>query len=44
MSPEFRKDVIRKLQMGEIWGIVCTDAAGMVQEFIQCRCLKTYYD
>lgn len=26
MSPEFREDAIRKLQSGEIWGIICTDA------------------
>jgi superfamily II DNA helicase RecQ len=32
MSPEFRADMIRRLQMGEIWGIMCTDAAGMVRE------------
>ena len=32
MSPEFRMDMIRKLQTGEIWGIMCTDAAGMVWE------------
>jgi superfamily II DNA/RNA helicase len=44
MSPEFHKDAIQKLQMGEIWGIICTDAAGMVQEFIQCKCLETYYN
>ena len=30
MSPEFRAEVIQKLQSGEIWGIACTDAAGMV--------------
>ena len=30
MSAEFREDAIRKLQTGEIWGIMCTDAAGMV--------------
>jgi superfamily II DNA/RNA helicase len=30
MSPEFCEEVIRKLQTGEIWGIMCTDAAGMV--------------
>ena len=31
MSAEFREDAIRKLQTGEIWGIMCTDAAGMVR-------------
>lgn len=30
MSPEFRKDRIQKLRSGELWGIICTDAAGMV--------------
>ena len=43
MSPEFCEGAIQKLQTGEIWGIMCTDAAGMVREFIPCRCLKTYY-
>lgn len=31
MSAEFHEDVIWKLQTGKIWGIMCTDAAGMVQ-------------
>jgi hypothetical protein len=31
MSLEFHEEVIlHKLQTGEIWGIMCTDAAGMV--------------
>jgi superfamily II DNA helicase RecQ len=36
MSPEFREKVIGKLQSGdsEIWGIMCTDAAGMVSRVI----------
>jgi superfamily II DNA/RNA helicase len=34
MSPEFREEVIRKLKSGEIWGIMCTDAAGMVSRVI----------
>ncbi|RDB20010.1 ATP-dependent DNA helicase RecQ [Hypsizygus marmoreus] len=29
MSAEFREDAIRKLRAGEIWGFLCTDAAGM---------------
>ncbi|KAM6498790.1 P-loop containing nucleoside triphosphate hydrolase protein, partial [Amanita muscaria] len=29
MSPEFRRDAIEKLKDGHIWGIICTDAAGM---------------
>jgi len=34
MSPEFHEEVIAKLQSGEIWGIMCTDAAGMVSRVI----------
>ncbi len=30
MSTEFREDRIKKLKEGQIWGMVCTDAAGMV--------------
>lgn len=30
MSREFKEDMMEKLRRGEIWGIVCTDAAGMV--------------
>ena len=30
MSPQFRDDAIRRLRDGELWGIICTDAAGMV--------------
>ncbi|KAH7904694.1 P-loop containing nucleoside triphosphate hydrolase protein [Hygrophoropsis aurantiaca] len=29
MSSTFRQEMMRKLQKGEIWGIFCTDAAGM---------------
>lgn len=31
MSPIFRKTVTADLRSGRIWGIVCTDAAGMVR-------------
>lgn len=34
MSLEFREEVIAKLQSGEIWGIMCTHAAGMVSRVI----------
>ncbi|KAF5345856.1 hypothetical protein D9756_011206 [Leucocoprinus leucothites] len=30
MSPEFRESRIAMLRHGELWGIICTDAAGMV--------------
>lgn len=30
MSSEFRAEKIEKLRSGELWGICCTDAAGMV--------------
>lgn len=30
MSTEFREDHIRRLRSGDTWGLVCTDAAGMV--------------
>lgn len=30
MSSQFRDDAIRRLRDGELWGIICTDAAGMV--------------
>lgn len=30
MSQQFKDDAMEKLRKGEIWGIVCTDAAGMV--------------
>ena len=30
MSPRFRADKIEDLKEGRIWGILCTDAAGMV--------------
>lgn len=30
MSMQFRLDTMEKLTKGEIWGICCTDAAGMV--------------
>jgi superfamily II DNA/RNA helicase len=30
MSKEFKEAAMEKLRKGEIWGIVCTDAAGMV--------------
>lgn len=30
MSPEFREKAIEDLKRGEIWGLFCTDAAGMV--------------
>ena len=30
MSTRFRTETIKKLQLHEIWGIFCTDAAGMV--------------
>ncbi|KAF5381621.1 hypothetical protein D9615_005404 [Tricholomella constricta] len=29
MSAEFRAKMIQKIRVGEIWGILCTDAAGM---------------
>ncbi|KAM6504004.1 P-loop containing nucleoside triphosphate hydrolase protein [Amanita muscaria] len=29
MSPEFHEDAIQRLQAGEIWGLMCTDAAGL---------------
>ncbi|KAG2123871.1 P-loop containing nucleoside triphosphate hydrolase protein [Suillus clintonianus] len=31
MSPQFRRDIVERLQSGDIWGICCTDAAGMAQ-------------
>lgn len=37
MSTKFRKDIIDDLKKGRIWGIVCTDAAGMVRQ-----CSQTY--
>jgi superfamily II DNA helicase RecQ len=33
MTMEFRTEIIEKLCKGEIWGIFCTDAAGMVESF-----------
>jgi len=30
MTMEFRVDAMEKLKKGELWGICCTDAAGMV--------------
>lgn len=30
MSKEFKEVAMEKLRKGEIWGIVCTNAAGMV--------------
>ncbi|KAF8224355.1 hypothetical protein L208DRAFT_995585, partial [Tricholoma matsutake] len=29
MSPQFQDDAIRRLRDGELWGIICTNAAGM---------------
>lgn len=31
MSTQFREDRIQKLKDGHLWGLVCTDAAGMVR-------------
>ena len=36
MSMQYKEETMEKLQKGEIWGIVCTDAAGMV-------CSLTFY-
>jgi superfamily II DNA/RNA helicase len=30
MSPHFQADKIEDLKEGQIWGILCTDTAGMV--------------
>lgn len=30
MSAEFREDRIQRLKDGELWGLICTDAVGMV--------------
>jgi superfamily II DNA helicase RecQ len=30
MSQQFREETVEKLRSGDIWGIICTDAAGMV--------------
>lgn len=32
MSSEFRENAIQQLRNGEIWGLLCTDAAGMVSK------------
>lgn len=37
MTIEFRIDAMEKLRKGEIWGICCTDAAGMVRSQIYIR-------
>ena len=36
MSTQYKEETMEKLRKGEIWGIVCTDAAGMV-------CSLTFY-
>jgi superfamily II DNA/RNA helicase len=30
MTQEFRTDMMEKLRRGELWGMCCTDAVGMV--------------
>lgn len=32
MTEEFKRETVEKLKRGEIWGICCTDAAGLVSQ------------
>jgi superfamily II DNA helicase RecQ len=42
MSMQFRLDTMEKLTNGEIWGICCTDAAGMVSTYSYIEGLRIH--
>ncbi|KAG1829032.1 hypothetical protein DFJ58DRAFT_672027 [Suillus subalutaceus] len=42
MSTDFRAETIENLRKGEIWGIFCTDAAGMVSHYIKIYVQSSY--
>lgn len=44
MTEEFRATQIDRLRRGELWGIICTDAAGMVCTRLSCCFQLSHYN